>query len=191
MPLTAVEWAAIFSLVFVQLRLGARTGATHLTVEEQTELKDEFAQSRSHEAAKTAYDLCKVIAQSCLLINGGAATAVIALLAKDKVDQVLLTFVPWGLGGYALGVVASAFMLFCVMMMADWWNYYWYYLGYTSQEDEAELAEAQAGKWHIWMYVTFWVAIAAFAVSSGLVAYGMAKSTPTTAVHNAAVKGLR
>ena len=64
---------------------------------------DEFGRSRSHEASKIAYDLCKTTAQSCLLINGGAATAVLALLAKEHVDTAILRNVPWALGGYALG----------------------------------------------------------------------------------------
>jgi hypothetical protein len=60
---------------------------------EKEEEKDEFAYARSHEASKFAYETCKTIAQSCLIINGGAATAVIALLSKDRVDQALLTWV--------------------------------------------------------------------------------------------------
>jgi hypothetical protein len=73
---------------------------TTKTADEVPELNEslwEFASSRSHEASKTSYDLCKSIAQACMLINGGAATAVVALLAKDKVDAALLTYIPLGL----------------------------------------------------------------------------------------------
>jgi hypothetical protein len=66
--------------------------------DEQAKADREFATARSHEASKASYDLCKTIAQACLLINGGAATAVIALLAKDRVDVALLTYIPWGIG---------------------------------------------------------------------------------------------
>jgi hypothetical protein len=69
--------------------------------------RDEFAELRSHDASKISYDFQKVTAQSCLLINGGAATAVLALLAKDKVDPSLLKTVPWCLALYATGVAAS------------------------------------------------------------------------------------
>ena len=51
-----------------------------------------------YEASKIAYDLSKTTAQSCLLINGGAATAVLALLAKDHVDAAIVRYVPWALG---------------------------------------------------------------------------------------------
>ncbi len=47
---------------------------------------DELAEERSLEASEIAYDFGKATAQAGLIINGGAATAVIALLAKDKGD---------------------------------------------------------------------------------------------------------
>jgi hypothetical protein len=149
--------------------------------------KEEFAQSRSIEDSKAAYDLCKTIAQYCLLINGGAATAVVALLAKDKPDQSLLIFVPWGLAGYALGVVVSAFMLYCVMMMADGWNDHWYYLSYELDQVKADDAETSANKWQKRMNNTFGFAIACFAISCGVVAYGMAKVTPASVLPPAAI----
>jgi hypothetical protein len=46
--------------------------------------KDAIADARIHGAAKIAYDLCKVIGESCLLINGGAATAVLAVMSADN-----------------------------------------------------------------------------------------------------------
>jgi hypothetical protein len=148
--------------------------------EKEEEKEDEFAYARSHEASKFAYETCKTIAQSCLIINGGAATAVIALLSKDKVDQSLLTWVPWGIGGYALGVVSSAFMLFCVMMMADNWNYAWYWWSYGDNEKFGDEYETVAGRWHKGMYAAFVVPIVCFVVGSGFVAYGLARSKPTS-----------
>jgi hypothetical protein len=147
---------------------------------EKEEKEDEFAYARSHEASKFAYETCKAIAQSCLIINGGAATAVIALLSKDRVDQAVLTWVPWGLGGYALGVVFSAVMLFCVMMMADNWNYAWYWWSYGDEEKFGDEFETVAGRWHKGVYTFFVVPIICFVVGSGLVAYGLARSKPTS-----------
>jgi hypothetical protein len=107
------------------------------TAEDDADDMLEFASARSHEASKASYDLCKTIAQACLLINGGASTAVVALLAKDRVDVALLTWIPWGLGTYALGVAVSAFMLYCVMMTAEHWNYFWYHSSYDIDERQA------------------------------------------------------
>jgi hypothetical protein len=81
--------------------------------------RDEFAEARSHEASKISYDFGKAAAQAGLIINGGAATAVIALLAKDKVDPTVFKTVPWCLTIYAIGVTASAIMMYCSMMHAD------------------------------------------------------------------------
>jgi hypothetical protein len=81
--------------------------------------RDEFAETRSHEAVKTSYDFSKAAAQAGLIINGGAATAVIALLAKDKVEPIIFKIVPWCLTIYAIGVAASAIMMYCAMMHAD------------------------------------------------------------------------
>jgi hypothetical protein len=159
---------------------------TDVTTEKSTDgddkakLDEEFAYSRSHEASKFAYETCKVIAQSCLLINGGAATAVIALLSKDKVDQSLITWVPWGVGAYGAGVVFSAVMLFCVMMMADNWNYFWYWSSYGNDIETARVSEERANSWHKGVYAFFVVPIVCFALGSAFVAYGLANSKPTS-----------
>jgi hypothetical protein len=147
---------------------------------EEEEKEDAFAYARSHEASKFAYETCKVIAQSCLIINGGAATAVVALLSKDKVDQTVLTWVPWGIVGYALGVVFSAVMLFCVMMMADNWNYAWYWWSYGDNEKFGDEYQTIADRWHKGMYTFFIVPIICFVVGSGFVAYGLAASKPAS-----------
>jgi hypothetical protein len=146
---------------------------------EAEEELDEFAVQRSHEASKFAYDSCKVIAQSCLLINGGAATAVVALLSKDKVDKALITWVPWGLVSYGLGVIFSAVMLFCVMMMADNWNYSWYWRSHGANEKYADETEDAAGWWRRGVFICFILPILCFAAGSSFVAYGLAYATPT------------
>jgi hypothetical protein len=148
-------------------------------IEPEEEELDQFAVARSHEASKFAYDSCKVIAQSCLLINGGAATAVIALLSKDRVDQSLITWVPWGLAGYGLGVVFSAVMLFCVMMMADNWNYAWYWRSHGGDEELGEKCEIAAGWWQKGVFMFFIAPIICFTMGSGIIAYGLAHAAPT------------
>jgi hypothetical protein len=62
-------------------------------------------------------------------------------LAKDKVDPAILKTVPWCLTIYALGVTASATMMYCAMMHADKWNFYWYYLAYTADTPSAVESE--------------------------------------------------
>jgi hypothetical protein len=154
------------------------------TSDEQATDKElwEFASARSHEASKASYDLCKTIAQACLLINGGAATAVIALLAKDRVDVALLTYIPWGLGAYAAGVVVSAFMLYCVMMTAENWNYFWYHSSYDIDDQQAASSEKLGRSWQKWMNNTFGFAIGCFFIGSAVVAFGMSRVAPTPSI---------
>ena len=128
------------------------------------------------------YELCKVIAQSCLLINGGAATAVIALMGKDKVDQTILNFVPWGLFAYSVGVLASVYMLYCVMMIADMSNTSWYHIAYDRDATAAAEAETEAHWWQARMTVMLGIAGGLFAVGCILVALGMGKSLPTSSL---------
>jgi hypothetical protein len=109
-----------------------------------------------------------------LLINGGAATAVIALLAKDKVDPALLKTVPWCLCIYATGVASSAIMMFCAMMLAENWNYFWYHFAYTADEPQARVNEANATYWRARVRVSFVAAIICFTVASMILAVGMA-----------------
>jgi hypothetical protein len=136
--------------------------------------RDDFAEARSHEAVKISYDFGKAAAQAGLIINGGAATAVIALLAKDKVDPAIFKTVPWCLTIYALGVTASAIMMYCAMMHADKWNFYWYYLAYTADTPSAVESEKKANYWQNKLRVSFVVAMASFFIASIILAVAMA-----------------
>jgi hypothetical protein len=136
--------------------------------------RDEFAEERSHEASKIAYDFGKATAQAGLIINGGAATAVIALLAKDKVDPLILKTVPWCLAVYAIGVAASAIMMYCSMMHADNWNYFWYHMGYTADTTSARDRETNASYWQKGVRVSFVMGMASFLFASLILAFAMA-----------------
>ena len=144
--------------------------------------KTEFEARRSHEASTTAYDLSKATGQACLLINGGAGTAVIAFLAKEHVDPAIYKLVPWCLGVYALGVFASAVALFCEMMNADYWNYYWYYRSYEENYAKADHCEDIANRWHRGYYAGFIGSILAFVSGSGMMAYALLQVLPSASV---------
>ena len=144
------------------------------------EAADKFASDRSHKASEIAYDLCKVTAQSCLLINGGAATAVIAYLAKDNIDRALFHIIPWCLLGYGLGVLFSAVMMFCEMMNADYWNYHSYYTSYERNAASAESSSKIADRWHFSFYCAFILAVICFLAASGVLSWALLSViTPT------------
>jgi hypothetical protein len=64
-----------------------------------------FATERSNNAAKAANENSRPMAQYALLIDGAAASAVIAFLSKDKIDPTILAAAPWALCLYAAGAV--------------------------------------------------------------------------------------
>jgi hypothetical protein len=142
------------------------------------EHRRQFATDRSHKAAEIAYDFCKATAQACLLINGGAATAVIAFMSKDKIDPHLFRIVPWCLAGYAIGVLMSAGMIFCEMMNADNWNYSWYCIAYEGDEKAAEEYQPIADRWHSRFYYLFAATIACFLLSSIALAISLTNFVP-------------
>jgi hypothetical protein len=135
--------------------------------------RDEFAELRSHDASKISYDFQKVTAQSCLLINGGAATAVLALLAKDKIDPLLYTIVPWCLAGYAAGVALSALMMYSAMMLAENWNYFWYEFAYNDDEPRARKNQKKAAFWQVVVRGCFVCAVVCFIASSLMLSIAM------------------
>jgi hypothetical protein len=153
-----------------------------IMIETIEEIRTEFASTRSHDASKASYDLCKTIAQACLLINGGAATAVIALLSKDRVDVALLTYIPWGLTAYAFGVVVSAFMLYCVMMTAENWNFFWYHSVHDIDQERAKDSEDEGEEWQTRMNRAFVFATGCFFIGSAIVAFGMSRVAPTPSI---------
>jgi hypothetical protein len=142
-----------------------------------------FATSRSHQASEIAYNFSRYTGQACLLINGGAATAVIAFLTKDKVDPTLYTIIPWCLALYAAGVFAGAAMLFCEMMNADYWNYHWYYIAYEQDTEEADSCEKIADRWHRGYYFSFIAAVCLFIAASVLMAYALRHVQPPTVIY--------
>lgn len=146
--------------------------AKRRTREEQDLL--DFETARSHKGSELAYELCKSTAQACLLMNGGAATAVLAFLSKDKIDAPLFHAVPYCLALYGVGVAASAVMLFCVMMNADYWNYYWYYLAYVGDEKTAKAQEPVADKWHNAFLGCFLLTVGCFLFASFTLAWSFA-----------------
>ena len=77
---------------------------------------------RSKTLSQTANEHSRAGAQACILINGGAATAVIAYLAKDKIDPAIVPDVTYSLAGYAVGVFAAAVMLLFATLCLERWT---------------------------------------------------------------------
>lgn len=80
---------------------------------------------RSLELSKTSNEHSRAAGQACILINGGAATAVIAYLSKDKLDPIVIPDASISLGLYAAGVLFAALMIICATQCLDDYSMYW------------------------------------------------------------------
>jgi hypothetical protein len=84
-----------------------------------------FAVDRSQKDAESSTATARSTAQAAILINGGAATAVLAFLAKEKLDPLVLKIASICLAGYALGVVVGACMMFCSVRSLEHYSSRW------------------------------------------------------------------
>src|SRR4051812_8994365 len=65
---------------------------------DEDKLLADFAAERSHRNSQVSNEHSRATAQAAIFINGGAATAVLAFLAKDKIDPFALRMIPIALG---------------------------------------------------------------------------------------------
>lgn len=70
-------------------------------------------------------------------------------------------------------------MMFCIMMMADNWNYYWYNWSYLGEYDDARKVEKAANVWHWTFYLLFAATIVLFLATSIFVGLAMMGARPT------------
>lgn len=105
-----------------------------------------------------------------MLINGAAASAVIAFLTKDKIDPTLFKAIPWALAFYAVGVVCAAVAMYFMSESLDYWNCYWEYIAREeSQEDIDEQGNAADRSW-MPVRIFYGLAILSFLAGSGALA---------------------
>ena len=134
-----------------------------------------YRHERSLQDAKTSNDLAKTAAQIIVLINGGAATAILAYasaIAKEGANAVpIFGLVRWALMGYAFGVLCGALMLICLAFAIEKWMIYWT-PDNDNTERERKKIDRRAQMWWKTSLVCFGTAAASFFVSSILIALG-------------------
>src|SRR5665213_2856019 len=97
-----------------------------------------YAVDRSHKDAESSNSTARTTAQVSILINGGAATAVLAFLAKEQLDPLVLKAASICLGIYAIGVTAGATMMYCAVRALDFYSLRW---RFTALPEEGASAE--------------------------------------------------
>jgi hypothetical protein len=144
----------------------------------ETDLLQQFRIDRSINAAKAANENSRVMAQAAMLINGGAATAVIALLSKEQIDQNFYRAIPPSLWGYAFGAFFAWAGMFMMTECLDLFNKLWH----ERAESKPPGVIARTRKlafvtW--WIYRTLYVASAiCFLYASVKLAYALSGIIP-------------
>jgi len=139
-----------------------------------------YAHERSQSDAQQSNENVRAAAQAALLINGGAATAVLAFLSKDKIDPFVLKTVPICLFGYAFGVLSGAFMTFCMGQALRSWSIAWREYSVDPTKDTgAENDYARA--WHRRGRYAFYAAMGCFIFASAILAVLLFVSNPVQA----------
>jgi len=137
-----------------------------------------FAIQRSVNAAVQANENSRPMAQTALLINGAAASAVIAFLTKDKIDPTLFKAVPWALAFYAAGVVCSAVAMYFMSESLDYWNCYWELIARDESQASIDEQERAADRSWIPVRIFYGLAILLFLVGSGTLACALWRMSP-------------
>jgi polyferredoxin len=142
------------------------------------------ASERSHQDARTHTDFVRAAGQAVILINGGAATALLAFVsaARGNVD---MARAPYALLAYVLGVVCGSLVFFCMSCSLHLWSQVWAGDALDYAPKVGKLRKP-ANRWRKAAYLSFGAGIVAFVIGSVLVAFLMlqrplavAPATPT------------
>ena len=138
-----------------------------------------FAIRRSHDQANAANENSRPMALYALLINGAAASAVIAFLSKEKIDPEVVALAPYSLLCYAVGVVIGVIGMFCMTESLDHFSHSWRYSALPGGNPEAEKRRGTIYWWAVRVAVS--LSILSFAAGSCVLAYAL---THTEAANN-------
>jgi hypothetical protein len=98
--------------------------------------RQKLAASRASGDIQLANEAARAAAQAAILINGGAATAILAYLSKDAhTPPSILSAASWSLMGYAIGVFCGAIALWCASLALSQTGRYQMAILYDDQID--------------------------------------------------------
>jgi hypothetical protein len=130
-----------------------------------------FAIERSHKDADASNATARATGQAIILINGGAATAVLAFLSKDHVNVYALQTASICLVGYVVGVLAGVCMLFCSTRYLDYYSYRWRITAGLEPTIDAEKNRKLAFMWWKAMRNYFYFSVLLFVCTSTVLAW--------------------
>ena len=143
------EWATGDVMKQVARNCGARAsiGPADMTELNSDEHRREFAVERSHKDADKSNETIRSTAQAAILINGGAATAILAFLSKDGIDPFLYRVAPISLFAYAVGVAAGFAAMYCSIRSLDEYQQRWRLEAHPETDRSAEQHRRLGERW--------------------------------------------
>jgi hypothetical protein len=125
-----------------------------------------FAEKRSDDDARFSNENIRATSQAVILINGGAATAILAFLAKSDIPSVVQWTAPFCLMGYALGVLLGACSMYFSTRSLDCYQLYWRLTAHPEAGRDAAAERANGYKWLRYVWWSFYGSMAVFMFSS-------------------------
>lgn len=130
---------------------------------------EEYAFERANQDYIISNAFLRSATQAAILINGGAATAMLAVVSRLK-DHTLLPWIAGALGAYAFGVFFAAGMMMIMVPGLERWAYAWEMK--ATNEGRPEINERQAERWYLRAKAAFVLSMAAFVIGSGIAVLG-------------------
>jgi hypothetical protein len=101
-----------------------------------------LARERSHEDARQTVATNRMLVQSLVLINGGAATAVLAFYGAHNASGSGKSAALWAIILYCLGVFTAIFGGLYVRRTTQEWSSFWELKSYPDMAGQEEMMEA-------------------------------------------------
>jgi hypothetical protein len=182
-PATPRKWPVVrFSPGTRSLENHRRHDRGTNTMSEQFDAeRRDFANERSHKDAASSSDTARTTAQSAILVNGGAATAVLALLSKNGLEKSILNAAAISLSLYALGVTMGVFMMYCSVRSLELFATRWRFAADPEKRSSEQEHLRWALRWLNWWRGAFYASMLLFIISSLLLAMVMFLSNKGTA----------
>ena len=137
-----------------------------------------FAVERSHRDAASSNETARATAQAVILINGGAATAILAFLAKGGLPLSTFKAAAACLFLYALGVVAGACMMYCTVRHLDYYSLRWRLDAHPEEGADANRNRRLGARWWGRMKKCFYASVGVFMISSLVLTVVLFFTTP-------------
>lgn len=140
----------------------------------QNEVERKLALERTHQDYKAGQESHRTTAQYVMLINGGAATAILASSSRaDGVGIPLVADVPISLIGYAIGVSLGAAMMYALSIEQRYWGDYWTSIALPGKGIPTDKSYHNAERWKRFGVWIFRLSILSFVASSLWIAVKM------------------